>query len=200
EVLAPRAAVAAPAARPAEPWGSDELARLEAARAGSQLGDGRDDLVAQYERQLRLRELAVDDVEVGAADTAAAHAEAPLRRARTRLLELRLAQRRPHALEEHRAHGDSVRAGRRRPAPAGPELLRATRTASRNARGSAGSGPSSPWRWRGSWCRPSAWPTACCCSSGPVRARTSRSRSRAAPAAPPVRPVHRGRSRRRPRP
>src|SRR5262249_52101166 len=53
EVLAPRAAVAARAARPAAPRHSDELARLEAARAGTQLGDRPDDLVAEHERQLR---------------------------------------------------------------------------------------------------------------------------------------------------
>ena len=37
--------------------------------------DGPDDLVPGYERKLGLREIAVDDVEVGAADAAGAHSE-----------------------------------------------------------------------------------------------------------------------------
>ena len=43
-----------------------------------------DDLVAENERQLRVGELAVDDVQVGAADAAGAHAEQHLARARAR--------------------------------------------------------------------------------------------------------------------
>src|SRR5207248_2563654 len=85
---------------------------LEAGRARPELGDRSDDLVAEHERQLRLVEVAVRDVEVGAADTAGVNAQAHLAGPRRRLLELDLSQRRPHAGEDHRAHAaDTRRAG-----------------------------------------------------------------------------------------
>jgi hypothetical protein len=46
--------------------------------------DGPDDLMARDDRQLRRREFAVDDVEVGAADAAGADADQDLARQRDR--------------------------------------------------------------------------------------------------------------------
>ena len=68
----PLAAVAALAAGPAEPRDAEPAAVLGLA----------DDLVARDERQLRPVELAVDDVQVGAADAARAHAQQHLSIAR----------------------------------------------------------------------------------------------------------------------
>jgi hypothetical protein len=72
EVLAAGAAVAALAVGPAEPGDTDPGAGLESARALPRAGHGADDLVARHQRQLRLAQLAVEDVEVGAADATGA--------------------------------------------------------------------------------------------------------------------------------
>ena len=71
QVLLARPAVAASAAGPAEPGHADPLARArEPRRPRPRADDVADDLVAGNDRQLRLRQLAVDDVQVGAADGA----------------------------------------------------------------------------------------------------------------------------------
>ena len=67
EVLAAGAAEAAGAVGPAQPRHADALA-LRVALAVA--GDAGDDLVAEHERQLRLGQLAVGDVQVGATDPA----------------------------------------------------------------------------------------------------------------------------------
>ena len=72
EVLAAGAAVAALAVGPAEPGDADAVAGREALRPLARAGDGADDLVARHQRQRRLAELAVEDVQVGAADAAGA--------------------------------------------------------------------------------------------------------------------------------
>ncbi len=58
----------------------------------------------EHERELRPGELAVDDVEVGAAHTARAHLEQHLARGVTRPRHLGFAQSLPDSGEEHRAH------------------------------------------------------------------------------------------------
>ena len=72
EVLAAGEAVAARPVGPAEPGHAEPAPVLVAA----------DDLVPGNERELRVRQLAVDDVEVGAADTAGRHAQQDLSRPR----------------------------------------------------------------------------------------------------------------------
>ena len=104
EVLAPRPAVAARAAGPAQPRHADPLARREARRRPGRRRDRADDLVAQHQRQLRLGQLAVDDVQVGAADAAGAHLERDLPGPGLRLGELGFLQRQADAGEEHGAH------------------------------------------------------------------------------------------------
>ena len=93
EVLAAGAAVAALAAGPAEPRDPDPLPGLEALRPLPRPLDGADDLVAGDERQLRLGQVAVDDVEVGAADAAGVHPHQHLPRPGLGVGQLRLAQR-----------------------------------------------------------------------------------------------------------
>ena len=78
EVLAARAAVAALAAGPAQPRDPDPVAGREALRPLPRLDHLADDLVAEDQRQLRLGELAVDDVQVGAADAAGDHPDESL--------------------------------------------------------------------------------------------------------------------------
>ncbi len=92
EVLAAAQAVAALAARPAEPGNTE---------APSVLGLA-DDLVAGDERQLRLRQLAVHDEQVGAADAARADAEQQLPRRGFGPRELSRDERRARRFEHHR--------------------------------------------------------------------------------------------------
>ena len=70
EVLLPALAVRADTARPAEPGDADSGTRREASGALEHLAD---DLVTGHEWQLRMRELAVEDVQVGTADAAREH-------------------------------------------------------------------------------------------------------------------------------
>lgn len=81
EILAPGPAEFACHASPAEPRHADPLAFVKASSFVAPGDHFADDLVPGNERQLRVGLLAVDDVEVGAADTAAAHSEHLLSRA-----------------------------------------------------------------------------------------------------------------------
>ena len=70
--------------------------------------DASDDLVADDQRQLWLGQLAIDQVEIGAADSAGRHVEAHLTRARLGCGQLSEAKRRGGALQEHRLHAAMV--------------------------------------------------------------------------------------------
>jgi len=65
--------------------------------------------VARHERQCRVRQLAVDDVEVGAADAARVDLEEHLVRARPRLRQLGLAKWLSRRIEDHGPHGADSR-------------------------------------------------------------------------------------------
>jgi hypothetical protein len=60
--------------------------------------------VAGHERELRVRQLAVDDVEVGAADAARRHPQQDLPRLRLRHWNLLEPQRLASRVKHHRAH------------------------------------------------------------------------------------------------
>ena len=70
------------AAAAAEPRHADALAHVRRGDAGAQRLDGGHDLVAGHQRQARQRQLAVDDVQVGAAHRAGTHAQQHLAGAR----------------------------------------------------------------------------------------------------------------------
>jgi hypothetical protein len=108
EVLPPGQAIAAGAVRPAEPGNADPIALLEALRILSTTHDGADDLVPQDQRQLRLGQLAVHDVQVGAADAAGSDLDQDLARARLGVRDVRRAQRLTGAVEHHRSHRPSL--------------------------------------------------------------------------------------------
>jgi hypothetical protein len=110
EVLAARAAEAAGAVGPSEPRHADSLARREALAAG---GHAPDDLVAGDEWELRLRELAVDDMDVGAADAAGGDLEQDLSGSGLRLREVGWPERLALPFQHHRAHGLSLAPGHR---------------------------------------------------------------------------------------
>jgi CheY-like chemotaxis protein len=72
------------------------------------LDDGADDLVAEHERQAGVGELAVRDVEIGAADPAGGDAEQELARTRAWDGELGGPERAARGFEQHGVHGANV--------------------------------------------------------------------------------------------
>src|SRR5437867_650600 len=82
EVLAARRAVRAGAARAAQPREAHARARLEARRPGARALDPADDLVAGNDRRPDERQVALDEVEVGATDAARADPDEDFVRAR----------------------------------------------------------------------------------------------------------------------
>ena len=72
--------------------------------AGTQALDPPDRLVPRHQRQLGRRQLAVDDVQVGAADAASRDPDQHLARARQRNAALLQRQGLPDTVEHHRAH------------------------------------------------------------------------------------------------
>jgi hypothetical protein len=105
QVLAAAGAVAAVAAGPPQPGHADALAWREAADALAQGRDAADDLVAGDHRQPRVGELAVDQVQIGAAHAAGLHPQQHLATAGARHRPALQAQRLAGAVEHHRAHG-----------------------------------------------------------------------------------------------
>ena len=66
----------------AEPRHSHPHAHLKASHARPYLGDTADDFVARDQRQFRRRQLAIDHMQIGAADAAGRNVDADLARAR----------------------------------------------------------------------------------------------------------------------
>ena len=111
EVLPAGRARAADAARPPEPRHADPVADRRAFGALAERVDHADDLMPEDEGQDRFGEVAVDDMEVGAADPADMDAEPHLARARLGVGQLGGAQRRSRTVQHHRAHARSVDGG-----------------------------------------------------------------------------------------
>ena len=104
EVLEPGRAVRAFAAGPAEPWDADTVAGCDRLDRRSGLDHFTDDLVSGDERQLRLGELPVDDVEVGAAHAAGADANENVARPRLGDGDGRSPEFLVRSVQDHRAH------------------------------------------------------------------------------------------------
>jgi len=97
-------AVAAGAAGVPQPGNADPLARLEAGHALAQGIDPPDDLVAGNDRQWRLRQFAVDHVQIGAADATGQHPHADLARPRLRHRQLAQLQGLANLFQQHGTH------------------------------------------------------------------------------------------------
>ena len=104
EVLVPRGAVPAAATGRAEPRNSDAVPRAEPQGFRTARLHDADDLVPEDERELRLRELAVENVEVGPADRAGRDAEEHLAGTRDRVGNVRGPERTARNVEKHRLH------------------------------------------------------------------------------------------------
>ena len=68
------------------------------------LSDLADNFMAEDERQFRIRQFAIDDMEIGAADRARRHPHEHLTGGRVRRWHLRAFERSTRRLEKHRAH------------------------------------------------------------------------------------------------
>ena len=102
EVLATGRAVAAVAVRPPEPGDAEPLAGRDV---------GSDDLVPEHERELRIGELAVEDVQVGTADAAGLDAQEHLARRGLGVGKVAEPERPAGRVEDHRLHRTIVAAG-----------------------------------------------------------------------------------------
>lgn len=98
-------AEAALAAGMAQPWHADTVALPEPGDTASARFDRTDDLVPRNERRLGVAQVAVDDMEVGAAHATSRYGNAHLTRSRLGHRHAHRAQRQPRALEQHRSHG-----------------------------------------------------------------------------------------------
>ena len=105
EILQARKAVAAVAAGPAEPGHADARADGKIAHPIAQGRHAADDLVARDDRITRLRQFAVGDVQVGAADAAGKDANQNLAGSGRRLRPVDEPQGLARPIEHHRAHG-----------------------------------------------------------------------------------------------
>ena len=81
EILAARAAEIAFAAGPSEPRNADAFADPKTSDAFTEFFDVSDDFVSWNQRQLRIRQLTVDNVQIGAANRARRHAHEHFARA-----------------------------------------------------------------------------------------------------------------------
>jgi hypothetical protein len=70
KVLAPRATISAVTAGLAKPGDADALSDPKSIHSGAECGNTTDDFMAWYQRQLRLRKLSVDDVQIRSANAA----------------------------------------------------------------------------------------------------------------------------------
>jgi hypothetical protein len=108
EVLRSGAAVRAHAARPAKPRDTDAGSLREAISTTSAPNNPPDDLVARHQRQRRIGQLAVDQVQIGAADRTSLDAQQYFAWPRRRLRPDGEAERLSRSFQDHRAHGDRL--------------------------------------------------------------------------------------------
>ena len=80
KILAIRPTEFALAARPTEPWNPNAIADFESIHIFADGFHAPDNFVAENERQLRLRKFAIDDMQIGATDSAGGNADKHLTR------------------------------------------------------------------------------------------------------------------------
>ena len=104
EIFASGDAVSALAARPREPRNADALADAEPRDVRAQRGDGAHDFMARDDGGARVRQLAVHDVQVGAADAARVDAHQHLAGAGNRVGHVLAVERAARRPQDHRKH------------------------------------------------------------------------------------------------
>ncbi len=98
-------AIGANAASAGKPWNADALADAQRVDTGTERIDAPDDFVAGNDGQLGFRQLAVDHMQVGAADAACAHRDADLSGSGQAIRQLRPFQGGARFSQQHRVHG-----------------------------------------------------------------------------------------------
>ena len=96
------------AARPSQPGDADPITDRHALDTVTDRLDHAHDLMARHQRQGRIRELAVDDVNVGPTHATDQHPDANLPHRWLRVRRVHRPQRLAGPLEHHRTHGSSV--------------------------------------------------------------------------------------------
>jgi hypothetical protein len=104
QVLSSRSAESALAARPSHPRHADPASRLDPGRPRLDLENLAHYLVSGDQRQLRIREISVHDVEIGSANPAGPHPQQDLTGLDPWSLDLLESQRLPLLLQDHRLH------------------------------------------------------------------------------------------------
>ena len=89
----------------AEPRHTDALAEREAGHARSDRRDTADDFMSRHDRKLRVRQVAVDHVQIGTAHPASGDLYQDFAAGRLRDRPLAQNQRRLRPIQNHRAHG-----------------------------------------------------------------------------------------------
>ena len=108
EVLPPGGAVPALPAGPSQPGDADPIPDRHALDMVTHRLDHPHDLMARHQRERRIRELSVHDVQVGSTHPTDPHPDANLPRRRLRIRHVLRMQRFAGALEHHRAHRSRV--------------------------------------------------------------------------------------------
>src|SRR5262249_11841796 len=106
-------AKAAATAGRGQPGNADALADPALADIGAHRDNLADDFVSGNKRQLRMREVAIDHVQISSANCTGLYPHRYLRRARCRCWYLALPKRSLRPLENHRLHGQSIESGGR---------------------------------------------------------------------------------------
>jgi hypothetical protein len=93
------------AAGVSEPGNANTHSDFEILDAGSHRLDASDDLVSRYDWQFRIRQFAIDDVQIGTADTASRHSDANFTTIRLGIRPLLPLERLPDFRQHHCMHG-----------------------------------------------------------------------------------------------
>ena len=104
EVLPAAQAIGAMTAGMTEPGNADAFAEAEPADVGADRIDPPDNLMPGNDRHLRIWQFPVDDMEIGAADAAGAHAHANLSGARLWIGQILVGERGSDLVQDHGFH------------------------------------------------------------------------------------------------
>ena len=108
KVFALRSTISAFPVRPAQPRNANSVTGGKSLDVLAYLFDASNDLMPGDERQFRIRQLAIDNVKVGAANGTSSNTNEQLSRAQFRFWRVTRAKRLPWFFENHRAHVDLI--------------------------------------------------------------------------------------------
>src|SRR3982074_2211310 len=106
KILAIRSTITAFAIGPAEPGNANAIANRKFFDVAAELCDATDNLVPEDQRQFRIRQFAIDDMQIGAANRAGGNAHKQLASRRLGLWNIAQSQRNLRPIQNHRAHVD----------------------------------------------------------------------------------------------